>query len=92
MSCGNGKDESFIYLMKLIILERYTKSEPEIMEVEVLFIDQGYKCNNEDGQAQNNVLWEMHFIAYAKFIEPSFCIWMLLNKKSVKLNHRMVES
>ena len=51
MSCGNGKDESFIYLMKLIILERYTKSEPEIMEVEVLFIDQGYKCNNEDGQA-----------------------------------------
>ena len=33
------------------------------MKVEVLFIDRGQKCNNEDGQAQNNVLWKMHFVA-----------------------------
>ena len=92
MSCGNGKDESFVYLMKLIILERYTESEPEIMKVEVLFIDQGQKCNNKDGQAQNNVLWKMHFVAYANVTEPSSCIWMILNKQNVKLSHRIVES
>ena len=34
------------------------------MKEEIIFIDQRQKCNNEDGEAQNNVLWKMLFVAY----------------------------
>ena len=84
---------SFIeYTYVLWERQRCAKSEPEIMKVEFFSLTKDGSATMRMAKLRTTVLRKMHFVAYAKVTEPSFCIWMMLNKQNVKLNLRMVES